>query len=737
MVSAKTRGESVVSWSDAALDLQVAVDGDGVPRLSFLAHSGLDELLAAEATPEPPAAAIVPALPLLDVLLAGSGRQWAGQRYSESAVGSRMRYVSHDLRDDGPWSQLEIVLRDPVSGLEATVSYRRLTNVGVLRSSVTLKNAGTAPLTIESVSSFLGSGLAGPGGDLRDVDLLWAENDWQAEARWQSRNFRDALPQLSSHVQDGRSRGRFAITNAGTWCSGTYLPMGAAVNTRTGHTLLWQIEHNGAWQWQVGEHMGVGPISYLALLGPTDIEHHWRMTLPQGESFETVPVAVAFSAEGLEDATGKLTQYRRVMRRRHDDHRRLPVIFNDYLNTLKADPTTERLLPLIRAAAHAGAECFCIDAGWYAEPGEGWWDAVGAWRPSKTRFTGGLSLVIDRIREEGMVPGIWIEPEVVGVRSPVAEQLPDEAFFMRSGERVVEQDRYQLDLRHPAAKAHLDRTVDFLVGELGLGYIKMDYNINVAPGTDVGGIAAGAGMLEHNRAFLAWIDAVLDRHPGLTVESCASGGMRTDYALLSRFQLHSTSDQEDPLRYPPIAAAAPLAVAPEQAAIWAPAQPEMSDDLIAFTLCSAMLGRLYLSGHLDLMTSAQQELVAQAITTYKQIRVDLAEALPFWPLGLPRWTDPWLAVAMRGHSATYVVVWRRESSTTAQAGNEVSLPMAPSHTEAHPRLLYPQNGALLDWNTTNGELRVSLPRCPSACLIAFDTALAVRPLRSTIGVPSH
>jgi hypothetical protein len=24
--------------------------------------------------------------------------------------------------------------------------------------------------------------------------------------------------------------------------------------------------------------------------------------------------------------------------------------------------------------------------------------------------------------------------------------------------------------------------------------------------------------------------------------------MRTDYALLSRFQIHSTSDQEDPLR---------------------------------------------------------------------------------------------------------------------------------------------------------------------------------------------
>ena len=731
MISARTSGESV-TWADDAMDLQVDVGDDGVARLALLAPAGVDARLEADTGSEPPAPLhrSLGGLPLLDVLLAGSGRKWAGQRYSESVVGSRMRYVSHDLREDGPWSLLEIALLDPVTELAATVSYRRLADVGVLRSSVSLRNAGGSPLTIESVSSFLGSGLAGPGGDLNDVELHWAENDWQAEARWQARSFRDALPQLNSHVQDGRSRGRLAITGTGSWCSGAYLPMGAAVNHRTGHTLLWQIEHNGPWQWQVGEHRGEGPTtSYLALLGPADIEHHWRLTLAPGESFETVPVALAVSRDGLEGATARMTQYRRLMRRRHSDHRRLPVIFNDYLNTLKADPTTERLLPLIRAAARAGAEYFCIDAGWYAEPGEGWWDTVGEWVPSAARFSGGFPEVIEAIRAEGMVPGIWIEPEVIGVQSPIAEVLPREAFFTRDGERVVEQSRYQLDLRHPAARDHLDRTVDFLVGELGFGYIKMDYNINVAPGTDAGGLAAGAGMLEHNRAFLGWIDGVLDRHSDLTLESCASGGMRTDYALLSRFQIHSTSDQEDPLRYPPIAAAAPLAVAPEQAGVWASVQPEMSDDLIAFTLCGAMLGRVQLSGHLDLMASAQQELVAEAIATYKQIRAGLADAVPFWPLGLPGWADDWLALGLRAPSATYVVVWRRESSTPTPGEDAVSLPIAPGNTEARPRVLYPQNGALLDWNTTAGELRVSLPGCPSACLVAFDAALPARARR--------
>ncbi|HEY3611155.1 MAG TPA: hypothetical protein VGL06_26915, partial [Pseudonocardiaceae bacterium] len=113
----------------------------------------------------------------------------------------------------------------------------------------------------------------------------------------------------------------------------------------------------------------------------------------------------------------------------------------------------------------------------------------------------------------------------------------------------------------------------FLVGELGVGYLKLDYNINGGVGTDTGGLSPGAGLLAHNRAHLDWLDSVLDRYPGLTLENCASGGLRTDYAMLSRLHLQSTSDQQDFLRYPAIAAAAPSIMAPEQAANWAYPQP--------------------------------------------------------------------------------------------------------------------------------------------------------------------
>ena len=320
-----------------------------------------------------------------------------------------------------------------------------------------------------------------------------------------------------------------------------------------------------------------------------------------------------------------------------------------------------------------------------------------------------------------MVPGLWLEPEVVGVNSPVVAQLPPEAFFQRDGRLVTEHGRHHLDLRHPAAVKHLDEVVDFVVGDLGVGYLKLDYNIEIAPGPNSGGLSPGAGLLEANRAQLDWLDAVLDRHPRLVLENCSSGGMRTDYALLSRFQLQSTSDQQDPLRYPPIAAAAPAAIAPEQAANWAYPQPSFTDDEIAFTLCGAMLGRIYLSGHLDHMSREQRALVAEAVRVHKDLRGSLASALPFWPLGLPRWTDPWIALGLRTPQASYLTVWRRgpfDGGSGPGAGDQPGITLPVPHLRGqrcHRRRALPPFGrgrGRVTWDAAASTLSVRASALP-------------------------
>jgi alpha-galactosidase len=585
-------------------------------------------------------------------------------------------------------------------------------------------NAGTRPLVVESVSSFVLGGLAGratsDGDRLADFDLWHAENDWLAESRWRCEPLRDLLVDTSSRLHGHDPRTEFHRASQGTWSTAHHLPMGALTDRAAGRTLAWQVESSGGWRWELGEHEGA---AYLALLGPTDRDHHWRQVLEPGDTFTTVPAAVAFGVD-LASAIGELTAYRRALRRPHPDHADLPVIFNDYMNTLMGDPTTEKLLPLIDAAAETGAEVFVIDAGWYDDDAHGWWDSVGEWREARSRFPGGLAEVTDRIHARGVTPGLWLEPEVVGVRSPLATALPEEAFFQRGGIRVVENGRYHLDLRHPAAVAHLNSVIDRLIADFGIGYFKFDYNVDAGPGTDHDADSAGAGLLGHHRAHLAWLDSLHQRHPALVLENCGSGGLRADYALLARIQLQSTSDQQDPYRYPPIAASAPASIAPEQAASWAYPQPEHTDDQIAFTLCNALLGRIHLSGHLNRMSPAQRALVSEALSVYKHIRADIPAARPFWPLGLPGWNDPWIALGLRGTATTYLTLWRRDDAQPASAAADrvLTIPHLRGR-DASAHILFPETGgAAVRWQPREGELVVALPRERTACLIALDQA---------------
>ena len=115
---------------------------------------------------------------------------------------------------------------------------------------------------------------------------------------------------------------------------------------------------------------------------------------------------------------------------------------------------------------------------------------------------------------------------------------------------------------------HVNGIMSRLVEGYGLGYIKMDYNINAGPGTDHDADSLGDGLLEHNRAYLEWVDALFVRYPHLVIENCASGGLRMDGALLQRHSIQSSSDQTDYKKTAAIAVNAVSACTPEQCAVW-------------------------------------------------------------------------------------------------------------------------------------------------------------------------
>jgi alpha-galactosidase len=718
--------EQRIEWGNDVVRVAIAHGPHTAPRLVALWHvdEGRPDLAGLRRS----------ALPVLEVAVLGDGRSGtSGKRHVDGAAAQRMRLVGTEEEpaegpDGGPVRRLLLHLDDAESGLRATVHYELADTVPVLRTWAEL--SADRDLVLDHVTTGVVSGLGHAARWESELAVWEAANPWSGEFRWRRSTLAERGLYDVGMVRFGQvgSKNRISLTSTGAWSTSEHLPMGLVEDTRTGRLLAWQVETSGAWHTELGDRYDD---VYLAAMGPTAHEHQWAGLLAPGSSYMSVPVSLAVvpgaaaGAEATLDAMGAaLTTHRRRTRRRHPDHDTLPVVYNDFLNTLMSDPTTDRELPLIEAAADLGAEYYVIDAGWYDDENGGWWDSVGQWEPSTKRFPdGGLGGLIDRIRDHGMRPGLWLEPEVVGVRSPVAHTLPEEAFFQRHGQRVAEWGRYQLDLRHPAARAHLDTVVDRLVSTFGLAYLKLDHNIDIGPGTDAGtGQAPGTGLLEHGRAFLDWAGAVLDRHPGLVIEACAAGGSRTDAATGSVFPVQSVTDQQDYRATPPIAAAAPLALPPEQTGVWACVDGTMDREQLAFSLVTALLSRVHLTGRVDTLDADQRTVVREALAAYREVRSAVGRSVPVWPLGLPGWRDPWIVQGARDGDHLYLAVWRRGASDD-DAPDTLRVPLPGRAAGEAVEVLYPRWGGESVVVADDGQaLELKLPGLTSARLLRVRVA---------------
>lgn len=665
----------------------------------------------------------VEAFRLAEVQVSGLDRplERHGLKYIATTPGYRLQYKSFDDSRNELGRKLTVTTADEPTGLTVRSHLQFYDGISVVRSWTEVENTGSLPRGLEYVSSFSLAGIEKEGLKPFDKKLLLRipHNGWQKELHWNSYTLKDLGLSVSQPEDFFHTSKTISITNTGNWSTKEYLPMGYLENTETGSCLCWQIEHNGSWHWEIADENGS---LYLKLSGPTEAQSHWWKNLKPGESFTTVPVSVG-AAVGSEEvpcfdaAMAQLTRYRRAIRRKNRDNETLAVIFNDYMNCLWGDPTTEKELPLIEKAAEAGCEYYCIDAGWYSDGP--WWDGVGQWLPSEKRFPGGLKKVMDLIRQKGMIPGVWLELEVMGIQCPLARQVPKEWFFLRHGEKVFDRSRYQLDFRNPEVIRHANEVIDRLVREYGVGYIKMDYNIEPGIGTEVDADSFGDGLLGHERAYLKWLDSVFLRYPELIIENCSSGGLRMDYAMLSRYSIQSTSDQEDYVRYATIAANAPSGLTPEQAAIWSYPLTEGDDEEVIFNMVNAMLLRVHQSGHLANLSPRRFALVKEALDCYKSIRQELRQAVPFWPLGLSQYGDSWVSMGLRAGKKSYLAVWRRNAPE-----DTCSLPVRYLQGKnVSARLLYPaESPCEFSWNKASGLLSVRLPAAVSARLFLLEEA---------------
>lgn len=572
--------------------------------------------------------------------------------------------------------------------IRVTQHYDFCDDVKVVRSYAVIENISNEKIGLEYVSSFCLYGF--------EIEKLWlCHNAWCRELQWHV-----YLPQDLgySHINDFSTK-RIAVSNTGTWSTKEHMPMGIIENES--ECIFWQIENNGSWNFEISD---IQDQNYLKLSGPSEQENGWWKELNPGDTFETVKAAISFE-KNINGVFGEMTKYRRILACRNENDMELPVIFNDYMMCLNANPTTERELAVIDAAAKVGAEIYCMDAGWYADGT--WWETVGEWKVCESRFRNGMGEVFDYIRQKGMKPGIWLEPEVMGINCPILDKFTDDCFFMRHGKKVIDHGRYHFDFRNKKVTDFLDSVVDGLVKDYGIEYFKFDYNIDGGLGTEIDSDSFGDGLMKHCDAYLDWVERLYSRHPGLIIENCASGGMRMDYKSLSHFSMQSLSDATDYKPTTVISAMSGTAVIPEQAQVWVLPMRMHTVDEISLNMVNAMFLRPVISGETHLLSDKQFAALKNGVDFYKSIRKEIPKLVPFYPLGAAHFGDEWIVCGFSGEKSDYICIKRLGGPES------VEIPIDCNKYE-NIEVIYPETNNYTV--KTNKELHIYLPCCSGAVI---------------------
>jgi alpha-galactosidase len=167
-----------------------------------------------------------------------------------------------------------------------------------------------------------------------------------------------------------------------------------------------------------------------------------------------------------------------------------------------------------------------MDAGWY--PCDAW-PQVGRWEVDLQRFPRGLKAISDHVHAMQTRLITWFEPERVAPNSWLYDTHPDWLLGQDGGQKL-------LNLGNLEARAWLTDHVDALLTHEGIDLYRQDFNMDplgywrAADAPDRQGITE----IRHVEGYLAYWDELQRRHPGMLIDSCASGGRRNDLETLRR-----------------------------------------------------------------------------------------------------------------------------------------------------------------------------------------------------------
>lgn len=509
--------------------------------------------------------------------------------------------------EDGACETLRLKLRDAVHGLTVTLLYGVFAQADVITRAALLENEGSGPIRLDKAASAC-------------LDLPFGP--WEL-IHFHGRHCMERQPErvpLSHNIQTLRSaRGAsshqhnpFAILAAPHTTEETGECLGAM--------LVWS--GNFKIECEVSQMQ-----STRLVAGVSDDDFSW--TLEPGGQFAAPEVLFCYSDQGLSELSARYHRFlqRHIIRSPWRDKPR-PILINNWEATYM-DFDAQRIWDIARQARDLGVEMLVLDDGWFGERSDDS-SGLGDWQFNEKKLGCTFDQLIGRVREMGLLFGLWIEPEMVCANTALYAAHPDWALSIPGRAPATGRSQLVLDLGRPEVVDYLYDIFHRLLAEHDIAYIKWDMNRNL---TDVYSRALpperqGEAAYRYMLGLYSLLDRLTRDFPQVLFEGCAGGGGRFDAGMLCYCPQIWCSDDTDAIHrikiqygtsfgYPPCAMGSHISASPNH-------QTGRST-LLSTRAVVAMAGTFGYELDLQKLTADEKEMVKAQIVRYKQLQPLLLE----------------------------------------------------------------------------------------------------------------
>lgn len=353
------------------------------------------------------------------------------------------------------------------------------------------------------------------------------------------------------------------------------------------------------------------------MLGLNDFD--FAYLLKPGESF-AAPKVFCGNTQGFGDMSRQMNRFalEHILPKPYNKTP-LPVLYNSWEATY-FDVNEENQCALAERAAEMGVELFVMDDGWFGKRNDDH-AGLGDWFVNREKFPNGLSKLIEKVNSLGMDFGLWVEPEMVNPDSDLFRAHPDWTYHYPHRKASELRNQLVLNMTRQDVQEYIFGLLDTLLTENNIRYFKWDMNRALSE--------TGAENLEepkmlwylHTKAVYDIVDKLKKNHPNVTIESCCSGGGRSDLGALSHFDMVWTSDNTDGIDRMTIQKGYSLLKPTKAMRAWVTDIEGINKPCsLDFRFAVAMQGALGVGGNLTKYSANDLEICKKNIALYKQIR---------------------------------------------------------------------------------------------------------------------